>query len=162
MVSAILQHETAIGIHMSPPSWTPLPPPSPLHPFRLSQSTSFGFPALYSKFPLAIYLTYGRVYVLILLFQVIPPSPSPTVVKSLFFMSVPPFSSVQFSCSVQSDSLLPHELQHARPPCSSPTPRVHPNSCPLSPWCHTTISFSVIPFSSYLQFFPASGSFPMS
>ena len=57
-------------------------------------------------------------------------------------------SSVQFSHSVVSDSLLPHELQHARPPCPSPTPRVYPNSCPLSWWCHPAISSSVVPFSS--------------
>jgi len=70
------------------------------------------------------------------------------------------FSSVQFSCSAMSDSLLPHELQHARPPCLSPTPRAYPNSCPLSRWCHPTISSSVFPF-SYCPFqpFPASGSF---
>jgi len=60
-----------------------------------------------------------------------------------------------------SDSLRPHEPQHARPPCPSPTPRVHPNSCPSSRWCYPTISFSVIPFSCP-QSFPASGSFPMS
>ena len=61
-----------------------------------------------------------------------------------------------------SDSLWPHGLQHARPPCPSPTPRVHPNPCPLSQWCHLTISSSVIAFSSCPQSFPASGSFPMS
>ena len=61
-----------------------------------------------------------------------------------------------------SDSLRPHELQHSRPPCLSPTPGVHPNPCPLNGWCHPTISSSVIPFSSCLQFFLASGSFPMS
>ena len=66
------------------------------------------------------------------------------------------------SRSVVSDSLWPHELLHARPPCPSPTPRVYPNPCPLSWWCHPTISSSVIPFSSRLQSFPASGSFPMS
>ena len=71
-------------------------------------------------------------------------------------------SSVQFSRSVVSDSLRPHELQHARPPYPSPTPRVHPNSCPLSQWCHPTISSSVIPFSFCLQSFPTSGSFQMS
>ena len=60
------------------------------------------------------------------------------------------------------DSLWPHGLQHTRPPCPSPTPRVYSNSCPLSQWCHTTISSSVAPFSSCLQSFPASGSFPMS
>ena len=61
-----------------------------------------------------------------------------------------------------SDSLRPHESQHARPPCPSPTPRVHSDSCPSSQWCHSTISSSVIPFSSYFQSFPASGSFQMS
>ena len=71
-------------------------------------------------------------------------------------------SSVQFSRSVMSDSLWPHELQHARPPCPSPAPGVHPNPCPLSWWCHTTISSSVILFSSCPQSFPASGSFQMS
>ena len=68
----------------------------------------------------------------------------------------------QFSRSVVSDSLQPHELQHARPPCPPPTPRVHSNSCPLSPWCHPAISSSVIPFSSCPQSFPASGSFQLS
>ena len=70
--------------------------------------------------------------------------------------------SVQFSCSVVSDSLQSHELQHARPPCPSPTPRVYSNSCPLSRWCHPTISSSVVPFSSCPQSLPASGSFPVS
>ena len=70
--------------------------------------------------------------------------------------------SVQFSCSVMSESLRPHESQHARPPFPSPTPGVYPNSCPLSRWYHPTISSSVVPFSSCLQSFPASGSFPMS
>ena len=68
---------------------------------------------------------------------------------------------VQFSRSVVSDSLRPHESQHARPPCPSPTPGVHPNPCPLSWWCHPTISSSVVPFSSCPQSFPASGSFQM-
>ena len=72
------------------------------------------------------------------------------------------FSSVQFSRSVVSDSLWPHEPQHTRPLCPSPTPRVHPNPCPSSWWCHPTISSSVIPFSSCPQSFPASGSFQMS
>ena len=70
--------------------------------------------------------------------------------------------SVQFSCSVMSDSLRPHELPHIRPPCPSPTPGVYPNPCPSSQWCHPTISSPVIPFSSCPQSFPASGSFPMS
>ena len=72
------------------------------------------------------------------------------------------FSSVQFSHSVMSESLQPHGRQHTRPPCSSLTPGVYSNSCPLSWWCHPTISSSVIPFSSHLQSFPASGSLQMS
>ena len=72
------------------------------------------------------------------------------------------FSSVQFSHSVMSDSLRPHELQHARPPCPSPTPGVHSNSCPSSWWCHPAISSSVVPFFSCSQSLPASESFPMS
>ena len=72
------------------------------------------------------------------------------------------FSSVHFSHSVVSDSLWPHEPQHSRPPCPSPTSGAHLNSCPLSQWCHPTISSSVIPFSSCPQSFPASGSFQMS
>ena len=70
--------------------------------------------------------------------------------------------SVQFNCSVMSDSLLPHGLQHTRPPCPSPTPRVYPNPCPLSRWCHPTISSSVVPLSSCPQSLPASESFPVS
>ena len=70
--------------------------------------------------------------------------------------------SVQFSCSVVSDSLRSHESQHVRPPCPSPTPGVHSNSCPLSWWCHPAISSSAVPFSSCPQSFPASGSFPVS
>ena len=66
----------------------------------------------------------------------------------------------EWSCSVVSKSLQPQKLQHARPPCPSSTPGVVPNSCPLSRWCHPVISSSVIPFSSCLQSFPASGSFP--
>ena len=68
------------------------------------------------------------------------------------------FSSVAQSCP----SLRPHELQHARPPCPSPTPEIYPNSCTLSRWCHPTISSFFIPFSSHFQSFPASGSFQMS
>ena len=72
------------------------------------------------------------------------------------------FSSVQFNRSVVSDSLQSHESQHARPPCSSPTPGVYSNSRPSSRWCHPAISSSVLPFSSCPQSLPASGSFPMS
>ena len=72
------------------------------------------------------------------------------------------FSSVQFSCSVMSDSLQPHEPENARPPCPSPTPKVYPNPCPLSRWCHQTISSSVTRFSSCPQSLLASGAFQMS
>ena len=82
-----------------------------------------------------------------------------TIWPTIPFLGIDP---VQFSRSVVSDSLRPHELQHARPPCPSPTAGVHPNACPLSRWCHPTISSSVVPFSSCLQSLPASGSFPMS
>ena len=77
-------------------------------------------------------------------------------------MASGPISSVQFSRSVVSSSFQPHELQHARPPCPSPTPRVYPNPCPSSWQCHPAISSSVVPFLSCPQSFPASGSFPMS
>ena len=72
------------------------------------------------------------------------------------------FHSGQFSCSVVSNSLWPHELQHARPPCPSPSPGVHSESCPSSQWCHPAISSSVVPFSSCPQSLPASESFPLS
>ena len=79
-----------------------------------------------------------------------------------FNSEVKSISSVQFSHSVVSNSLRPHEPQHARPPCPSPTPGVHSDSCPSSQWCHPVISSSVIPFSSCPQSLPASESFPMS
>ena len=82
--------------------------------------------------------------------------PVPSHVESL------QFGLVQFSRSVMFNSFWPHGLQHARPPCPSPTPGAYSNSCPLSQWCHPTISSSVIPFSSCLQFFLASGPFPVS
>ena len=81
------------------------------------------------------------------------------LVISLLFLII---LIVQFSCSVLSDSLRPHGLQHSRLPCPSPTPRTCSDSCPSSWWCHSTISSSVGPFSSCLQSFPASGSFPVS
>ena len=84
---------------------------------------------------------------------------SPTLKRTICFTLLQ-FSSVQLLSYV--DSLLPHEPQHARPPCPPPTPGVHPNSCPLSQWCHPTISSFVVPFSSCPQSFPASGSFQMS
>ena len=79
-------------------------------------------------------------------------------VKNCWMLSSVQFSSVHFRHSVMSDSLWPHESQHARPPCPLPTPEVHPNSCPSSQWCHPAISSSVVPFSSCPQFLPASGS----
>ena len=84
---------------------------------------------------------------------------SNTSITMTFFFAI---SSVQLSLSVMSDSLRPHELQHAKPPCPSPTPGVHSDSCPSSQWCHPAISSSVVPFSSYPQSLPASGSFLMS
>ena len=88
----------------------------------------------------------------------------------LFSFGISPFSTrkneYRLNSSVQSlslsDSLRPHELQHARPPCPSPTPGVYPNSCPSSRWCHPAISSSVVPFSSCPQSLPASESFPVS
>ena len=80
---------------------------------------------------------------------------------AIFFM-LQWFSSAQFSCLVMSDSLWPHDSQHARRPCPSPTPGDYSNSCPLSWWCHPAVSSSVVPFSSCPQSLPASGSFPMS
>ena len=77
-------------------------------------------------------------------------------IMTIFYL----FISIQFSCSVVSDSLRPHESQHARPPCPSPTPGVHSDSCPSSQWCHPAISSSVVPFSSCPQSLPASESFP--
>ena len=91
-----------------------------------------------------------------------PAQNQPQRIGELLGLTRLPFSSVQFSRSVMSDSLWLHGLQHARTPCSSPALRVCSNSCPWSWWCHPTISSSVIPFSSCLQSFPASGFFPVS
>ena len=85
------------------------------------------------------------------------------IFNSIFFPGpLHSFNSVQFSVSVVSDSLQPHDTQHARPPCPSPTPGVNPKPCPSSRWCHPTISSSVVPFSSCPQSLPASESFPVS
>ena len=101
------------------------------------------------------------------------------IFKNIYFLSPLTFSSTviyyllvklhsdqirsdQISRSVVSDSLQPHESKHARPPCPSPTPRVHPDSCPSSQWCHPSISSSVVPFSSCPQSLPTAESFPMS
>ena len=91
-----------------------------------------------------------------ILYSNYPPIKNKLILKSQFLYL---HSSLQFSRSVVSDSLRPHGPQHARPPCPSPTPGVHSNSCPLSRWHHPAISSSVVPFSSCLQSFPASGSF---
>ena len=103
-------------------------------------------------------------------FLVLPKSGSPKLqylrplimLFVLWILTLIQFSSIQFSHSVLSDSLRPHGLQHTRPPCPPPTPRTYSDSCLSSWWCHPTISSSVIPFSSCLQLFPASGSFPVS
>ena len=85
-----------------------------------------------------------------------------TIIYFLYSLCFTTWILIQFSCSAMSDSSRHHELQHGRPPCSSPTPRVYPNSCPLSWWCHPTISSSVVPFSSCPQSCSASGSFQIS
>ena len=82
--------------------------------------------------------------------------------STLYVLGFHELSSIHFSCSVMSDSLQPHGLQHTRLPCPSATPRVSSKSCPSSQWCHPTISSSVVPFSSCLQSFPASESFQMN
>ena len=87
---------------------------------------------------------------------------SPTEACFALFSYLPSVSSIQLTHSVIPNSLWPNEPQHTRPPCPAPTPGVYPNSCPLSRWCHPTISSSVIPVSSCPQFFPASGTFQMS
>ena len=96
-----------------------------------------------------------RAFLITLERKLYQPSPASSLAPSLP-------SLVQFSHSVVSDSLRPHESQHARPPCLSPTPGVYSNSCPSSWWCHPTISSSVVPFSSCPQSLPASGSFQMN
>ena len=95
-------------------------------------------------------------------YQEFHPHLFPCLLTCSLALSISPLSSVQFSCSVVSNSLWPHESQHARPPCPSPTPIVYSNSCSLSQQCHPAISSSVVPFSSCPQSLPASGSFPMS
>ena len=92
----------------------------------------------------------------------LPTTDNISIIMVLSLIVPPLWNSVQFSHSVMSDSLWPHESQHARPPCPSPTPRVHLDSCPLSQWCHPAISSSVVPFSSCSQCLPASESSPMS
>ena len=112
-------------------------------------------PAISSFFITVLLLIYKY----IVIFLVHKEKPSLTTF-SVYLLSLWP--SVQFSCSVMSDSLQPHELQQTRPPCPSPTPGVHPNSCLSSRWCHPAISSSIVPLSSCPQSFPASESLPMS
>ena len=100
---------------MSPPSWTSLPLLTPSHLSRLLESTRFDLPASYGKFPLVIYFTYVSIYVSILLFEFVPPSPSPTVPTSLFSVSASPFSSVPFSSVAQSCPTLCDPMNHSTP-----------------------------------------------
>ena len=163
VVFAIDSHESP-WVYMCSPSWTLLLPPSPSHPSGSSKCTGPEHPVSCIKPGLMICFTYGNIHVSMLFSQIIPLSPFPPQSPKVcsLHLCLKTDLSVQFSHSVVPDSLRPHEPQHARPPCASPTPRVHPNPCPLCRWCHPTISSSVIPFSSCPQSFPASGSFQMS
>ena len=141
-------------VYMCSPSWTPLPLPSQSHHSGSSQCTSPKHPVSCIKLGLAIRFTYDILHVSMPFSHIIPPSPSSTESKRLFKTSVSlllsriqgyryllskfhiyAFRSVQFSHSVVSDSLRIHELQHARPPCPSPTPGVHSDSRQSSHWC---------------------------
>ena len=116
--------------------------------------SDFGAPQNKVSHCFPIYLPWSDAMILVFWMLSFKPTFSPsslTFIKRLFS-----FSSLQFSCSVMSDFLRPHGLQHAKPPCPSPTPRVYPNSCPLSQWCHPAISSFVVPFSSCPQSLPAS------
>ena len=99
-----------------------------------------------------IFLVRSRMYIFMVFY----------LSKKFFMALLVQISSLQFSRLFVSDSLWPHELEHARPPCPSPAPGVYPNSCPLSRWCHPAISSSVVPLSSCPQSLPASESFPVS
>ena len=129
---------------MCPPSWSSLPPATPSQPSRLSQSTRLG-----SLCHTANSHWRSVLSMVMYMFQY----------HSLKLQAI---TSVQFSRSVVSNSLRPHGLQHTRLPCPSPTPGACSNSCPLSRWCHPTILFPVVPFSSCLQSVLASESFQMS
>ena len=117
---------------MFSPSWTSLPPVTPSHPSRLSESTRFDLPVSYSKFPLVIYFTCVNAHVSILLLNLslpLLPSLCPQVCSLCLHLHSVQFSSVQSLTRVW--LFVPHESQHIRPPCPSPTPGVHSNSCPL-------------------------------
>ena len=129
--------------------WSGLPYPTPGNlPNPGIQPRSLASPALAGGF----FTTKGKELVLKIT----------SVFEDLSNTSIASFSSVQFSGSVVSDSLWPHESQHPRPPCPAPTPGVHSDSRPLSQWCHPAISSSVVPFCSCPESLPASESFPMS
>ena len=161
-------------VYMSSQPWTPLPPPSPYHLSGSFHCTSF-----------QIFLLSSRVYTVptspdfcppcrLASLVVFPPEETGVLFIHLFQLNLcshfillyisqcSALSSVQFSRSVMSDSLRPHESQDDRPPCPSPSHGVHSDLCPSSPWCHPAISSSFITFSSCPQFLPASESFPMS
>ena len=176
MFFATHQHGPAMGIHVFPHPKHLLPHPSPPVFLWLSQSTDFECPASCIKLALVICL-----HMVMYMFQccslksshpcLLPLSskicvlhlcllycPACRIIITIFLKSI---SSVQFSSSVVSNSATPW-ITHARPPCPSPTPGVHSNSCPSSRWCHPAISSSVVPFSSCPQSLPASEYFPMS
>ena len=114
---------------------------------------------LKKKLPL---ITFASIWTLLSSFPCMCISTEKRVCIQNSYIWVPALGSVQFSGSVISDFLQPHELQHARPPCPSPNPGLYPNSCASSQWCHPAISSSVIPLSSCPQSLPASGSFPVN
>ena len=150
LVYAIQQPESAINIHISPLSWTSFPPTPQSSPLSCYRGPGWA-PWITQQLPTSH------------LFYISPCSlPYATTILFLSLLLVIDNCSVQFSGSVVSDSLQPHELQHARPPCPSSTPRVHSNSCPSSYWFHPAISSSVVRFSSCPQSLPASGSLSMS
>ena len=129
--------------------------------FSLSSRTLYGY-SLPVSFTMTPYKPSGLISVFFSGKRLLPCLARTPLLFSSIVFSFPDLITVQFSCSVMSDSLRPRGLQHGRLPCPSPTPRAFSNSCPLSQWCHPTISSSVIPFSSCLQSFSESGSFPMS
>ena len=150
-------------VYICSPSWTHLPPPShPIPSLRVIPVHEPEHPVSCIELGLVIYLTYGNIHVSYYSLKTVhprllPQSPKVCSLHLCLFYCLAyrvtvtiflQFSSVQFSRSVMSDFLRPHELQSARPPCPSPTPRVHSDSHPLSQWCHPAISSSVFPFSS--------------